>query len=167
MCQKLRKLLNIFVIFRKKTTLPYSFLHDEKIARTIFSPINIRNNNIKPNAFRPIANTDEVSVNRLSYTTIDIIRNFGKHMTNCDTKREYFGFGILKYFEIIECKADIKYTPKDYNQYHADIKLGYIAKKGETLPAEYAQKAKNLANKARLYIDPKPDSNKWEGEAIN
>lgn len=169
MCQKLRKLLNIFAIFRKKNTLPYTFHSSEKIARTIFSPINITadQKNIRPNAFKSVAGIDEISVNRLSHTTIDFIRDLGKGMTNRNNDREYFGFGILIYFEIIECKADITYTPKDYNSYHSDIKLGYVPIKGKPLPSEYAQKAKNLANKARLYKDPKPESNEWEGGVIN
>lgn len=162
------KILKSLLYKFRNPKLPEHFEQNEKIPRTIFSPINLNNNKtkIKSNAFKPRVGTDGVSVNRLSFTTMDYIKKLSKEITG-DNDKEYFGFGILKYHEIIECHANVEYTPLDTNKFHADIKIGFIPqKRGDTLPSEYSQKTKRLAEKAKLYIDPNPGSDKWEGVII-
>lgn len=167
MMMKLRQFLNLLNIFKRRKSLSHHFAPEENIARTIFTPIHVKNHKIKTNAFRPQAEEEGISVNRLTYTTPDFVKKLGKEMENPESKKEYFGLGVLKHNEIIECEAAVEYTPQENNIYHSDIKIGYIPQRGDPLPAEYQRKVRKLAEKAKLYEDPDPSSTKWEGETIN
>lgn len=169
MLQKLINFLILLVSFKKKKVLiPDSFSNDEKIARSIFSPINLTKDlkSIKANAFKPPSGLDEISVNRLNYTTETFCKQISVQLQNPEYKKNYFGLGLLYVNEIYESDCDIVYTPLKTNPSHSDIKIGYIPQKGEPLPGEFLKKTKNLANKARLFQDFNLDSDKWEGEPI-
>lgn len=58
--------------------LPYTFDDDEKIVRTIFHPMNIKEsgNGFNKNAFTPPKEIDEISVNRLSHNTVTKCKRF-------------------------------------------------------------------------------------------
>lgn len=149
-------------------SLPLKFEDSEKIVRSIFSPINITQDGqrLKANAFKSPSGIDEVSVNRLSFTTTDFCKAKSKKIQNPSGNRSYFGLALL-YKEAIDlCNCDILYTPKGENPYHADIKIGYVPQRGEPLPSEFQLKVKNLANKSRLFKDPNPFSDRWEGETV-
>ena len=148
--------------------IPNEFSDFEKIVRSIFSPINISKNGlrIQPNAFWTPAEIDEVSVNRLSYTTINFCKDHSKKIQNPIFKRNYFGFALLYPNQIYGCNAKIVYTPGKNNKFHSDIKIGYIPQKGQALPSEFQKKIKDLAKRAKLFKDPNPDSKHWEGKTV-
>lgn len=76
---------------------------DEKLVRIIFSPFHINKKNptkLTPNAFRPPSGIDEVSVNRLSYTTANACKQHGKNM-NSDFKA-FFGLATIRYTDVLK-----------------------------------------------------------------
>tara|TARA_R110001583_G_scaffold195093_1_gene369022 strand:- start:1030 stop:1539 length:510 start_codon:yes stop_codon:yes gene_type:complete len=168
-------LLNLFKLFKKKAqktiTLPNDIDNSEKIARSIFSPVNVtKSGELKNNVFRSPPIIDEVSVNRLDYTNATFLKKLSKQIENPSQKRSYFGFAILKAFEIREHNnADIIYSPISEpikNPFHADIKIGYIKKKGEELPAEISFELKKMTERSRFYIDPDVNSEEWLGNEL-
>ncbi len=152
----------------KTEKLLNTFAKDEKIARSIFSPINIskKGDKLKPNAFKTPAGIDEVSVNRLSFSSPDFCKKISKTIENPEYDRNYFGIAMLYKKEIDNCDCSVVYSPQHGNNFHADIKIGYIPERGQPLPAEFQKKVKDLSNTARLFKDPNPESLKWEGDPI-
>jgi len=169
MLKKLRNYLNSLVFYklekRLKVILPQLIENDEKIVRSIFSPINLSKDltTLKSNAFKPPADLDEISVNRLNYTTSHYCKSISKSIENPLNDRKYFGLALLYASKIREYNADVIYTPKENNIFHADIKIGYCVIKGVQLPAEIQYKVNNLTKAAKLFKDPNPNSNVWEG----
>jgi hypothetical protein len=165
--KRLRKFLNALGFFKLKEELPFHIVDSEKIVRSIFSPINITNDNrLKSNAFRPQAGSSDISVNRLSYCSVHFCKSLSKKSQSPTNDRNYFGLALLYKVEIDQCNCEIFYTPKEDNKYHADINIGYKPVRGKPLPSNVGYKIKQLTEKSRLFIDPFPDSDFWEGEDI-
>ena len=155
----------------KISEIPKEVADDERILRTIFSPINLNNSKTKisPNAFKSPAGKDEVSVNRFDFTTEDFCKSFSKKIQNPSAGRTYFGFGALKASAIRSTEAWIEYSPilaNPQNLFHSDIKIGFVKEHGQPLPAEYNFKVKKMTEAAILYSDPDPDAIEWTGEKI-
>ncbi len=158
-------------IFANKVDLPDDIDDPEKIVRVLFYPSMVTKDKqrLRPNAYRPQAEKSGVSVMRQSYCTSTFCKRHGKKIQSPESKRAYFGFGLLTAKKIRSFDADIVYTPdiENSNPYHADIEIGYILAKSEQLPAEYQLKVDEMVKAAKLCIDPSPDSSKWEGEDLN
>jgi hypothetical protein len=152
--------------------LPLSISNEERIVRTLYSPINFnkKNGNLQNNAFQSPAGKDEVSVNRLNYTTATFCKELGKKFENPSKNRSYKGFAVLDASEIRIVDAEVLATPINENNlknpFHGDIKIGYIKTKGNPLPSEYNRKVRRMKDISRLYNDPKLNSEKWEGEDL-
>ena len=172
MIKKLIEFLTSLKLFNKngtnKVNLPTYVDNPEKIVKVIFSPLNVKSDkkSIKSNTYRGPAGKDEVSVLRLDYCTPTFCKKLGKEIEKPKEKKAYFGFSLLTAKKIRNVGADVEYTPKEDNVFHADIKIGYIPEIGQQLPAEYKFKVDEMTNASRFYIDPRPDSNEWEGEDL-
>ncbi len=169
----IKKLLNYLSSFKfcKKHTInqiPLEIANEEKIVRSIFSPINLSKDGqkINTNSFRPPAGLDEISVNRLDYTSTNFCKQISKKNERPESDRSYFGFGLLYANEIRDADVDIVYSPLEDNKFHSDIKIGFTVVKGEPLPAEINFKIKKLASSAKLFADPSPDSRTWDGSVV-
>jgi hypothetical protein len=165
---------NINPIVSKETIgLPIEISDEEKIARFIFSPININPNTgkLKSNCYKPPAGYDEISVNRLDYTNANFLKKIALKMQNSEFSRNYFGFGVINTLDIRNSDSDIVYTPIEFplenlNPYHSDIKIGYTVVSGEELPAEINNKIQNLVKKTRVYRDTFIENEDWTGEEL-
>ena len=175
MTKRLKNLLNTFKFFSKRRAtikLPNEFEHSEKIARSIFSPINVtKSGELKTNTYKPPANSDEISVNRLNYANATICKKLSKKIESPTKNRNYFGLAILLVSEIRKSKADIIYSPinhhkENVNPYHSGIKIGFKVKKGEELPSEISYKIKEMTKTSRFYKDPNPQLEEWTGEEL-
>lgn len=147
------------------------FDDSEKITRTIFSPMNIKNDDsLRNNSFTTPAKKDEVSVNRLDYTTPNFIKKISKFISNPDNGRGYYGLGVIDVKEIYESNSDIVYSPNEVtidevtieNKFHSDIKIGFVKEVGKPLPMKYAYKVEQMVQKARFYKDNNPNSETWD-----
>ncbi len=157
------------------TSIPYEFSNTEKITRSIFSPINVKKDDtLRNNAFTTPPNKDEVSVNRLNYTTPNFIKKISKFISNPQAGRNYYGIGVIDVKEIYESNSDIVYTPNKVtinkitidNKFHSDIKIGFVKEVGKPLPMKYAYKVEQMVQKARFYKDKNPNSNYWESGSL-
>ncbi|MCC5917957.1 MAG: hypothetical protein JJU02_11595 [Cryomorphaceae bacterium] len=149
-----------------KTGIPRNFEKGEKIARTIYSPINIhkKKETINPNLFRPPGGKSVISVNRLSFTTPHFVKALSKQGEDIGRQRNYFGFAILNAEQISD--FELIYSPLKGNPFHADIDIGFEVVKGEPLPAEVSSKIRRLMVKARTYKDPEPAALMWTGKDL-
>lgn len=157
--------------------IPKNISLDERILRILFHPMNIKKtgNLIKPNSFKSPSGIDEVSTNRLDFTTFEFCKMHAKRIQNPTEKRTYFGFAVLKNKEIIKAKAIVEFSPKLFrylNLTHSDIKIGHIRPVpvngiGEELPSEFTLIIDELASNAKLYTDPNINSIEWLGDQLN
>ena len=78
--------------------IPREISDTENIARFIFSPINVnpKNDNLKPNCFKPPAGNDEVSVNRYDFTNENFLKKFE------EVELHFEGYFTKVEFEIVE-----------------------------------------------------------------
>jgi hypothetical protein len=146
--------------------IPQTIDESEEIVRVLLSPIHInKSDEIKPYAFQPPANSEDISVNRLSYTTLYICKKQGLIMQN--DRNSFWGLGIMKAQNIKQVGFDIEYSPiQNHPQYadnlaHADIKIGYIKQEGEPLPIDITLKIKELIRLTQLEKDPNPTLEIW------
>ncbi|QOD59427.1 hypothetical protein H9I45_08575 [Polaribacter haliotis] len=155
--------------------IPNDFSESEKISRTIFSPMNIKSDeSLRNNSFTTPAGLDEVSVNRLDYSTPNFIKKISKFIANPDSGRSYFGIAIIDVKEISDSDSDIVYTPNEIeindvrleNKFHSDIKIGFVKEAGKPLPMKFAYKVEQMVTKARFYKDNDSNSETWNGDDL-
>lgn len=161
-------------LFNKK--LPAEFEKEEPILRTIYHPFNFKKDNvtIRQNLYQPPPNSEEVSVNRLKYTTEHFCKKLGKHYAN-GTNRNFYGFSYLKAHIIQEQDFSLVYSPilkkkrNDdlLNKFHSDILIGHTVIPNEEIPAEIRYKIKLLTEQSTIYKDSNPDSDYWCDEEIS
>lgn len=164
-------LKKIFFSSSEFESIPEVIDDSEKIARGIYSPINVnpKNNKLKSNAFKPPPGLDEISVNRVDHSTPKFCKMIGKKNESVSKNRIFYGLAILLAKEIKSFGADLVYTPikspkTDRNIFHSDIKIGYKPERGKPLPAEYQLIVNNLASTSRFFPDTNPSSEDWTDE---
>ncbi len=159
----------------QKSNIPTEFSIEEKISRTIFSPMNVKKDDtLRNNSFTTPSDLDEVSVSRLDFTTPDLIKKIGKFISNPDSGRSYFGVAIIDVGQIYESDSQIVYSPTTMeinnktmeNIFHSDIKIGYVKQAGNPLPMKYAYKVEQMVQKARFYKDSDVNSDSWKGDDL-
>ena len=138
----------------------------EEIVRVLLNPIHINKNAIVPYALQPPANSQDISVNRLSLTTHDICKKQGIKMQNL--KNTFYGLGVVMAEEIRKVGFEVVYSPikndphYEDNPAHADIKIGEIKIKETPLTTETTLKIKKLLAKINILLDPNPDTDSWD-----
>lgn len=158
----LRKLLQKLRLYFKK--VPILIDNKEKIVNIVFSPLNFRSDNtLKGNAYKCKRGRDDLSVNRLNFTTLDFCKKQGivleKNAVIKDKK--FFGIALL-FAKEIRLLANVFCKPVPKNKSHAEIVTGYILEAGEVAPAQYNYITDELAKKSRIYKDNDVISNKWK-----
>ena len=144
-----------------------SFIDEhEEIVRVLLSPIHInKNEEIKPYSFQPPVNSQDISVNRLSYTTLNDCKKQGLLMQN--DRNFFWGVGIMSVNSIKEVGFNLVYSPiLNHPQFsdnlaHADIKIGYVKQSEIPLPIDITLKIKELIKKIRLEKDSNPMLVTW------
>lgn len=153
-----------------KIKIPKIINESEIIVRTIFSDLVKKDSGeVRPNAFSSYPkDADEVSVNRLTYTTVDFCKFWSKTIN----KKGYCGLASIFAKSVFDIGATIVASPilppnTPDNKYHADIKIGYKQELGKPLPQEFSQKIKHIAKQSKFHQDLCPDNNtKWCGEKV-
>ncbi|WP_343696281.1 hypothetical protein [Flavobacterium sp.] len=164
-------LLEKFKLFIK--SVPKEIKEDEKIVKVVFNPLNINaKGNVKPNAYR--VKTDDLSVNRLSYTTLNYCKRQGvrldKNSKPAIKEKNFYGIALL-FVNEIRNHAKIYYKPilwpiRDINKAHAEIQVGYstLLSAGQVSSAQYNYATEELAKMARLYIDETNNLKMWKSD---
>lgn len=143
-------------------TIPVEIDNSEEIVRVLIDPIHInKNKEVKPYAFQPPKNSEDISVNRLLYSSLDMCKKQGLNMQK-DNKL-FWGLGIVKASIIRDIGFSIDYTPDILNDNlaHSDIKIGEIKIENEPLSPNTTLKIKQLISKLNILTDPCPKETYW------
>jgi hypothetical protein len=137
----------------------------ERIVRFLLSPLHFKTDgSLRPNAFNPSPNSDEVSVNRLDITPIEETKFIAKTMAAKNSKHTYFGFALHTKQSAILCGVkDVVPDPIEGNNAHAEIKLG-VVRESDEIPAEMLEIRDNWVERCKLLKDSNPDQEGWSGE---
>ena len=153
---------------------PIEIKNDENIVRAICSPFHIKNGiQLKHQAFRPPAGSDEVSVMRPDWIRADACKIHAKNISNLNSNppKQYEGLAVISAEKIRDTKAEV-IDSRHLFQGHADIKHGceFAIKKGEPEDPKVLEKLnernKRLAEMANYHRDPNPTNNTWEGPPL-
>lgn len=160
----LKTLLEKSILYFRK--IPTLINDREKIANIVFSPLNFRaNGELKGNAYKGKRGYDDLSVNRLDYTSLNFCKRQGlKLQENAKIKEKiFFGIAILFATEIRKLATIISSPIRGFNgnRAHAEIKTGYILEHGEVAPAQYNFITDELAKKSRIFKDDDVKSKRW------
>lgn len=154
-------------------SVPEEIDNGEKIVKVVFNPLNINaKGEVKPNTFR--VNTDDLSVNRLDYTTLNFCKRQGVQLEAKSKPamkdKNFYGIALL-FAQEVRSLANVVYKPirkpiKHTNKAHAEIIIGFNKKMdaGQVSSAQYNLITDELAKKARLYTDKKENLKVWESE---
>jgi len=163
-------LLEKLILYFKK--IPNVINDREKIVNIVFSPLNFRaNGELKGNAYKGKRGSDDLSVNRLDYTTLHFCKRQGLKLEEQSKIKDknFFGIALLFALEIRKLAKIISSPIKGFNgnRAHAEIKTGFILKEGEVAPAEYNYIADELAKQSRIFKDENVKSKKWKAKNFN
>jgi hypothetical protein len=149
---------------------PCEIAGEEAIARGICSPYHVKRGKLKPDAYWPPYDSDEVSVMRASWIGAVACKRHAKDLEISDEGKIYKGLATLSAQQITQSGARLIDTRQIF-QGHADIRHGIIPRRGEPLPAEQLKtlrdRAKALATLANYYPDPEPAVEGWTGPDLH
>lgn len=150
--------------------IPSEINDDEKIVKVIFNPLNInKKGDLKPNTFR--CPNDDLSVNRLNYSSLDLCKCQGINLEKKASKemasqKKFFGIALIFAREIRELSINVFYRPVFGNKAHAEIVTGIRGKVGEAMTAEYIYLTDKLASSSRVYVDSDTRKRKWVSRIV-
>lgn len=157
--------LNLFFRF-----VPSEIKDEEKIVKVIFNPLNLnKKGDLKPNTFR--CPNDDLSVNRLNYTTLDLCKCQGIDLEKQATKemasqKKFFGIALIFAKQIRSFSIRILYKPVFGNKAHAEIVTGVRGELGEAMSADYIYLTEMLANTSKVYKDSDTKKRKWVSSEV-
>ncbi len=161
-----------FFHIRKKATvaIPTEVSDSERLLRFILSPLHFNKKGaLRSNAYNPTPNTNEISVTRLDFSTIEECKRLAHRMDHSEdgkVVRSYCGFGLLNKRIAMACGAiDVVGSPKEDNPAHADILLETVRENGP-LPAHLQLVVDLLLEKSKYLRDPASEREGWEGDPI-
>ncbi|MEW6368777.1 MAG: hypothetical protein AB1714_29465 [Acidobacteriota bacterium] len=149
---------------------PREIADAETIVRGICSPYHVsKSGTLKPTAFDPAPNTDEVSVLRHDWIGTEECRRRSRALENAEQKKVYRGMAALSARQIRDSGAEVVDSREEFEG-HTDIKHGFVVRPGEPLPpaALLAMRERNraLARIAMYYPDPDPAGAVWTGPPL-
>jgi len=153
--------------------LPRHISDEEMIVRAIFSPYHVdtKTRKLKPAAFDPFRETDEISVMRASILGPHRCKARARKLEDPANRKAFSGFAVLSVREIRNTSMAVVDSRKDNFLGHADIKTGVIMPK-RGVPKEPEQiralraVTSELVSKSRYCSDPYPKRRGWAGDAL-
>lgn len=150
--------------------LPLEVDDSETIVRGVCSPFHVSSKGkIKPEAFEPTPNSDEVSVMRHDYMGSDACKARAVGLADPAKKKIYKGLAALAVDNVRRQGVGVV-DSRVHFEGHADIRLGFRVTPGEPLPADDLKKlralTKALANAVTYHEDPDAAAPRWTGRAI-
>ena len=152
--------------------IPVAIDGDEKIVRGIFYPYHFdqKKQKLKPEAFIPPYDTDELSVIRSTYMRINFCKEKEKEIKSRGSpKNIYVGLACIIVSRIRDIGINVVDSRRVYCG-HADIKTGCIVRKEEPgAPKDVKRRreiAKQLINRSIMHVDPNPSISSWQGSRL-
>lgn len=145
--------------------LPIEIAPDEVIVRAIKTPYHYdeKKKRLKPSAFRPQAERDDVSVMRKRHMGNDGCKDKAVEIA----AKAYIGLAALRAEEITAVKARVVDSREGLFLGHAHIEQGTPAPlSGQTADPDLIERWKALADTARYYQDGEPRTPGWHGPDI-
>ncbi len=151
--------------------IPKVIIDTEELVRLVFSPFHVRLRDgqvaeIKKEAFLPPKASNEVSVLRLAYTSLDFCRIAGQKMQY--EGKTYVGLAQVQAEKVrINAGSEVKASPLDASKQplpeskavftndpgtpmHADIVYNFVPTESEPIPQEFKIIAKRIAEQSHF-----------------
>ena len=130
--------------------LPKRVFGEEIVVRAIFSPYHVSSNGekLKPKAFAPSPETDEISIMRKSFLGHDQCKRKAHELESPEHHKVYRGFAVMYVYKIRSLGCQVV-DSRDEFLGHADIRTG-IACPPRGIPMEPEMRAKSDSISANL-----------------
>jgi hypothetical protein len=145
--------------------IPVVVANEETVVRALRECHVSRKGKLKDNAFRSMAGIDEVSVMRHTYMKSDSCKAKAKEIASGDPNNPYVGFAAITVESVRSVNSEVTDSREAFCG-HAHISHGIIVPADEPLDPGLSLRIRTLNTKARLLIDPTPDTEAWAGEQI-
>jgi hypothetical protein len=154
----------------RRINWPRNIPAPEPIIRGICSPYHVESNGkLKPEAYDPTPNTDEVSVLRVDWIGANLAK---RRSAALQTDRKiYKGMAVIA-AEIIRTQGAEVVDSRHVYCGHGDIKHGIKHKNSQPDPPsaelvrELRKRNKELAKLSRYHPDPDPGNPRWTGPRL-
>lgn len=144
--------------------IPVVVANEETVVRAL-RECHVRKGKLRDNVFRAVAGTDEVSVMRHTYMKSDSCKTKAKEIASGDPKNPYVGLAAIAVESIRSVGSEVTDSREEFCG-HAHISHGMVVPQDEPLDPALSLRIRALNVKARLLIDPTPDTEAWTGGQI-
>jgi len=152
--------------------LPKKVFGEEVVARAIFCSIHISSNGkkLKPAAFQPTRETDEISIMRTSFLGCHLCKRKARELERPKDNKVYRGFAVMYVRGIRDAGCQVVDSRKEFLG-HADIRTGVVTPpRGIPLEPEMREKSKRISESlvalSKYISDPSPLASKWRGPVL-
>lgn len=137
---------------------------EEPLIRVIFSPVFLKNGELRRSAFTPRSGTNQISVTRLHHSTPHMCKRQRNYIHIHD---DYTGLASIYAVKVRECNgSDAVAAPTKQNSAHAHIELAEKKIYGEPMSPRMLEAADMLCERARFFPDPDINSDEWTGDDL-
>lgn len=145
--------------------LPIEILDDENIVRLIKTPQHIKNDKLKPSAFRSQAGIDDVSVIRHSHMGTNFCKSKAKEIMG----ENYIGLAVVTAAKIRSVGSKVIDSREEFCG-HASILHGVIFTVDEPPSAAISEfiteRCRQIINHTTYHADPELANDVWTGSAF-
>jgi hypothetical protein len=144
--------------------IPVVVANEETIVRAL-RECHVRKGKLRDNVFRSAVGIDEVSVMRHTYMQSDSCKTKAKEIASGDPNNPYVGFAAITVESVRSLASEVTDSREEFCG-HAHISHGMVVPADEPPDPALSLRIRALNGKARLLLDPTPDTETWTGEQI-
>jgi hypothetical protein len=145
--------------------IPVPIANEETVIRAL-RECHIRKGKLRDNAFRPPPGIDEVSVMRHTHMTSNPCKQKAQEIAGGDPNNRYVGVAAITAESIRSEHSEVTDSREEFCG-HAHISYGIAAPVAdEPIDPVLLSRLQELKKKAKLLLDPEPETDAWTGEAI-
>jgi hypothetical protein len=152
--------------------LPKKVFGAEVVARAIFSPVHVssKGGKLKPAAFQPARETDEISTMRATFLGCNRCKRKARDIETPSAGRIYQGFAVVYARGVRSTGCEVFDSRAEFLG-HADIRTGIACPpRGVPMEPEMREKSNEISSRlvalSRYIKDPLPEGSGWAGPAL-